>query len=274
MSKETQEMSFLEHLEVLRWHLVRSVSAIVVFATVAFFNKSFLFDDVIFAPKNADFITYRFLCETSVFLSGIVPSLLDKDTLCIGQNFPQLQNISMAGQFMTHLLISIVAGLIFAFPYVIWELWRFIRPALEDTEKRFTTGIVFFTSTLFTVGVVFGYFVIVPLSVNFFLTYEISEAVVNLPTLDTYISTLTTIVLASGAIFELPILVYFLTKIGLITPDFMRLYRKHAIVVSLVLAAVITPPDVFSQLLVTGPLLFLYEISIWVSAFVLKKENK
>lgn len=274
MATNQDEMSFLEHLEALRWHLVRSVSVIGILAVTAFFNKKILFDGIVFAPQKATFITYRWLCEASVWLSEIFVGIIDKNTLCIGQNFPPLQNINMSGQFMTHILISLVAGIVVAFPYVFWELWRFIKPALKNTERSYTVGIVFFTSILFVVGVLFGYFIIAPLSVNFFMTYQISETVVNLPTLDTYISTITTITLATGGVFELPMLVYFLTKIGMLTPDFMRKYRRHAIVVSLILAAVITPPDVFSQLLVTGPLLILYEISIWISLLVIKNNKQ
>lgn len=187
---------------------------------------------------------------------------------------PPLQNITMAGQFTTHIMVSMVGGFVLAFPYVFWEMWRFIKPGLRKTEIKNTRGIVFFTSILFTLGVLFGYFIITPLTVNFFATYNVSSEIANLPTLSTYISTITTVTLASGLIFELPMLIYFLTRLGLVTPQFLKAYRRHSIVVSLILAAVITPPDVFSQLLVVAPLIVLYEISITISRRTIKRMNK
>lgn len=274
MAEQKEEMSFLQHLEVLRWHLIRSVLAIIVMGFVAFFNKEILFDVIIFGPKDKDFWTFEMLCKLSNFLSTIVPSLIDANTLCVGQSMPPLQSIEMSGQFTTHIMVSIIAGFIVAFPYVFWEIWRFIRPALSDVEQKTSRGIVIFTWMLFLTGVLFGYYVIAPLSVNFFVTYSISDEVQNIFTLGTYISTVTTIVLASGIVFELPILIYFLSKVGLITPDFLRNYRRHSIVVIFILSAVITPPDVFSQILVSLPLLGLYEISILISAWVVRSNEK
>jgi len=250
------------------------VLAIIVMGFVAFFNKEILFDVIIFGPKDKDFWTFEMLCKLSNFLSTIVPSLIDANTLCVGQSMPPLQSIEMSGQFTTHIMVSIVAGFIVAFPYVFWEIWRFIRPALSDVEQKTSRGIVIFTWMLFLTGVLFGYYVIAPLSVNFFVTYSISDEVQNIFTLGTYISTVTTIVLASGIVFELPILIYFLSKVGLITPDFLRNYRRHSIVIIFILAAVITPPDVFSQILVSLPLLALYEISIFISAWVARNNEK
>ena len=259
-----KEMSFLDHLEALRWHLIRSTVAIFVFAIVAFLNKSFIFDTVLLAPKNPDFITYRILCLLSNKLNM-------GDALCISELPFILMNINMAGQFINHITISIVAGFIIAFPYVFWEIWRFVNPALHTKERKHAKGVVFFSSVLFMTGVSFGYFVIAPLAVNFLGSYHVSEMVANQINLSSYITTITSITLACGVIFELPILAYFLTKVGLITPTFMRKYRRHALVVTLILAAIITPPDVISQILVALPLLILYEISIYVSAIVLKR---
>ena len=259
-----KEMSFLDHLEALRWHLIRSTVAIFVFAIVAFLNKSFIFDTVLLAPKNPDFITYRILCLLSNKLNM-------GDALCISELPFILMNINMAGQFINHITISIVAGFIIAFPYVFWEIWRFVNPALHTKERKHAKGVVFFSSVLFMTGVSFGYFVIAPLAVNFLGSYHVSEMVANQINLSSYITTITSITLACGVIFELPILAYFLTKVGIITPTFMRKYRKHALVVTLILAAIITPPDVISQILVALPLLILYEISIYVSAIVLKR---
>lgn len=264
---EEGEMSFLEHLEVLRWHLVRSVAAVFVFAIVAFIAKEFVFDTVLLGPKHGDFWTYRMLCKLS-----------DKfglsDLLCITDIPFSLINISMAGQFSTHIVVSIIAGFVIAFPYVVFEIWRFVKPGLHRTERKYARGMVFYVSFLFIIGVLFGYYLIAPLSVNFLGSYHVSDLVVNQIDLNSYFSTIATLVLASGVVFELPVLIYFLTKIGFVTPSSLRQYRKHAVVGTLILAAVITPPDVSSQILVFFPLMLLYELSIWVSALVVRGENK
>ncbi|MFI5217886.1 MAG: twin-arginine translocase subunit TatC [Bacteroidia bacterium] len=257
------EMSFLDHLEALRWHLVRSVLAVVTIAIVAFINKSFIFDTVIFGPRNPHFPTYRALCWLSEKFS------ID---ICITEVPFTLINISMTGQFSLHVWVAIVTGIVLGFPYLLWELWRFIKPALTQKEKSYSTGIVFFASILFFTGVLFGYFIISPMSINFLGSYQVSTEVKNQINLDSYISTVTILTFASGIVFELPIVVYFLSKIGLITPQFMRRYRRHAMVVNLIVAALITPsPDITSQLLVAIPLFLLYEVSIYVSAVVVKK---
>ena len=260
------EMSFLQHLEELRWHLVRSSAAIFIFALIAFFNKEFIFDKIILSPKNADFPTYKFLCMLGQKLN------LD-ESICIKELSFTLINIDMSGQFSTHMSVSLYAGIVLAFPYVIWELWRFIKPGLHNHERKYANCIVFFTSLLFFLGVLFGYYVVTPMSVNFLGTYQVSSLVANQISLGSFISTVTTLTLITGVVFELPILVYFLTKIGILTPEFMRNYRRHAIVVLLIISAIITPPDVTSQILVCIPLLALYEISIFVSAYVLKKQE-
>ena len=259
------EMSFLDHLEALRWHLVRSALAIIVLAVAAFANKSFIFDTIIFGPRHPDFPTYRFLC----YLSQKFP--ID---LCI-KDFPfNVISISMAGQFTTHMWVAFISGFILAFPYVLLEIWRFVKPALKEKEKKYSRGIVFFTSLLFITGILFGYFAIGPMSINFLGSYTVSESVKNQISLDSYISTITILTFASGIVFELPIVVYFLSKIGLVTPQFMRKYRKHAMVVNLIVAAVITPsPDISSQILVAIPLFLLYELSIYVSAVVVGKSK-
>lgn len=274
MEQEEKEMSFLDHLEALRWHLVRSVIAILSVALVAFMNKRIIFDVILFGPKKSDFITFRFFCRLSEKLNSLFPALVDKGVICIGQDMPKLQNITMAGQFTTHITSAIIAGLVIAFPYVIWEVWRFIKPALKDAEKRYASGVVFFASGLFFSGILFGYFLVVPLAVNFLLNYQVSEEVLNLPTLGNYISLVTMVSLACGIVFELPLMVYFLSKIGLIGPAFLRKFRKHSVVVILIIAAIITPsPDIFSQLLVAFPLYILYEVSIFISASVTKKNE-
>tara|TARA_B110000263_G_scaffold162342_1_gene141248 strand:- start:2775 stop:3599 length:825 start_codon:yes stop_codon:yes gene_type:complete len=265
--KQKQEMSFLEHLEVFRWHLVRSVFAVLFFAVIAFIFKSILFDGILLAPKNPDFPTYKMLCYLSQQMGM-------GDALCMDELPFILMNISMSGQFSTHIMTSIVAGFVVAFPYVFWEMWRFISPALHDDESSVANGVVFFSSILFLLGVLFGYYVVSPLSVHFLGSYQVSETVVNQISLSSFISTVTTVCLANGVVFELPILVYFLTKIGLLTPQFMQTYRKHALVMTLIFSAIITPPDITSQILVALPLMVLYEISIKISARVLRKQEK
>jgi sec-independent protein translocase protein TatC len=267
MSSQDKEMSFLDHLEIFRWHLIRSAIAVLFFAIIAFIFKDIVFDVILLGPKDPNFPTYKALCAISQYL-GL------EDALCLKESPFTLMNITMSGQFSTHVTTSIFAGFIVAFPYVFWEFWRFIRPALHVNESTMARGIVFFSSVLFLLGVLFGYYVIAPLSVNFLGSYQVSSTVANQITLSSFISTVTTVSFANGIIFELPILVYFLTKIGLLTPEFMRVYRKHAIVVILILAAVITPPDVTSQILVSLPLIVLYEISIKISARVIKNQKK
>jgi sec-independent protein translocase protein TatC len=260
-----KEMSFWDHLEELRGHLFRSLAVILIFAIAAFIGKKFVFDYVILAPKNADFVTNRLLCKAGDFLSI--------DALCIGRLNLSMQNINMSGQFMTHMYVSIVAGLVVAAPYVIWEIWRFVMPALKPNEKRYSGGAVFASSGLFIMGILFAYYLIVPLTINFLGTYQVSADVPNQIHLNSYISTVVSVTLAVGIVFELPILVYFLTKVGILTPVFMRKNRKIMFIIVLVLSAIITPPDIFSQILVCIPLMGLYELSIKISEKVHKRSE-
>jgi len=264
--KSEKEMSFLEHLEELRWHIIRSVLAVVVLMIIAFIFKNIIFDKVILGPQNSQFITNRLLCKLG--------ELLNTTALCINTKQLNLINIKMSGQLTTHISVSMIAGLILAFPVILWEFWQFFKPALKANEARYAQGAVFAASMLFFIGVSFGYFLLAPLSIHFLSSYEISADVVNQINVRSYIGTLTSICLATGLVFELPIVAFFLTKIGVITPTFMRKYRKHAIVVIFILAAIITPPDVFSQTLVAIPLLILYEISILISGRVMKQKEK
>jgi sec-independent protein translocase protein TatC len=183
-------------------------------------------------------------------------------------------NIKMSGQLTTHIAVSMVAGLILAFPVIIGEFWKFFRPALHANEAKHARGAVLASTLLFFTGVLFGYFMLAPLSIHFLTSYKISADVVNQINVRSYIGTVSSICLATGLVFELPIIAFFLTKIGIITPNFMRKYRKHSIVVIFVVAAIITPPDIFSQALVAIPLLLLYEVSIMISARVVKKKEK
>lgn len=260
------EMSFWDHLEELRSHLFRALAAVFILAIAAFISKKFIFDYVILAPKDGDFITNRLLCQLS--------DLLSIEALCIDNLNLTMQNINMSGQFMTHMYVSLIAGLIVAAPYVIWEMWRFIMPALHPNEKKHSTGAVFVSSMLFITGVLFAYFLIVPLTINFLGTYQVSADVPNQISLNSYISTVMSVTIAVGVVFELPILVYFLTKVGVVTPAFMKKNRKIMMVVVLTLSAIITPPDIFSQVLVCIPLIGLYELSIKISSRVYKKREK
>lgn len=263
---EQSEMSFLDHLEVLRWHIIRIFIALFAFSILAFIFKSFVFDTIILAPATNTFITYQLFCQLSHFLHL-------GDQLCFKDLDFQLINLTMAGQFTMHIMVSVVAGIIAAFPYILYELWRFIKPAMKISEKNYAKGIVFWGSILFMMGICFGYYLITPMSVQFLGGYSVSAFIHNQISLKSYISTVTTITLSSGLVFQLPIIVYFLSKLGIITPEFMRTYRKHAIIMVLLLAAIITPPDISSQILVSVPLLFLYEISIIISKTVVKKEK-
>jgi sec-independent protein translocase protein TatC len=267
------EMSFLEHLEELRWHIIRSLLAIVIMMIVAFIFKNLLFDKIVLAPKNPDFISNRLFCEFGHFLARHL-NFKNPDILCINTKPPNLISIKMAGQITTHITVALVAGLIVAFPFVIREFWSFFKPALHSNEAKHARGAVLASSLLFFTGVLFGYFLLAPLSIHFLSNYTISADVVNQINVRSFIGTLTSICLATGLVFELPIVAFFLTKIGIITPDFMRKYRKHSIVVIFIVAAIITPPDIFSQTLVAIPLLILYEVSILISARVMKQKVK
>ena len=266
MAEEQNEMSFLDHVEELRWHLVRSAGVVFLFSIVAFLMKDLIFNVILFAPKSADFVTYRFFCTVSKFFGA--------DGLCIEDLPFTFQSLAMAEQFSVHIWTSITAGFILAFPFIIWEVWKFISPGLYDKERKGAKTFIVISSFLFFLGVLFGYYVVTPLSVNFLGSYSISDLVERNIKIGSYISLVRSSVLASGLIFELPIIMYFLTKMGLVTPDFLKKYRKHALVLVLVLAAIITPPDIISQVIVAIPILILYEVSIYISKMVIEPEHK
>jgi sec-independent protein translocase protein TatC len=261
-----KEMSFLDHVEELRWHLVRSSAAIFVFAIIAFLMKDFIFNKIIFAPKDASFITYRIFCDVSRFFGT--------EGLCIEDIPFTFQSLEMGEQFNAHIWISITVGFILAFPFIIWEVWKFISPGLYEKERKSAVAFIIVSSFLFFVGVLFGYYVITPLSVNFLGSYSVSDLVERNIKISSYIALLKSSVLASGLIFELPIVMYFLTKMGIVTPDFLIKTRKYALVIVLIIAAVITPPDVVSQIIVTIPILILYEVSIIISKIVTRQQRK
>lgn len=263
---EQAEMSFIDHLEELRWHMIRGIAAIIICSIGAFVFITPIFDHIILAPTRENFATYSLFCDLSKFLG------LGK-ALCLKTTTLNFQVLDITAEFMISLKAAVTIGFITAFPYVAWESWRFLEPALLDNEKKHATGIVFFVSLLFFIGVAFGYFVLTPFSVNFFANYKLSDMIVNQFRITSYISLLTTIVMAAGIMFQLPIAVYILSKIGLLTPQFMRANRRYAFVVILVIAAIITPADVWTQILVTIPVYFLYEFSVLICARIYKQEQ-
>jgi sec-independent protein translocase protein TatC len=264
--KNTKEMSFLDHLEELRWLLVRSSIAIMVFACISFYFSGEIFDKILFAPKNPNFITYRFFCSAATYFG------MDQ-SMCVTEIPFQIQSRTMSGQFNADMWTSLTVGLILAFPFVLWEFWKFIKPALHEKERKNASGFVTIASILFFLGILFGYFVITPLSINFLGNYKVSKEVVNSFDLSSYIDLISSTTFSCGLVFELPIVMFFLSKVGLVTPQFLRKYRKISLVIILIIAAIVTPPDIVSQVIVTIPLMMLYEASILISAWVLKKEK-
>jgi sec-independent protein translocase protein TatC len=265
-NQQPGEMSFLDHLEELRWHLIRATVAIVIVGTVAFLAREFIFS-IILGPKDPNFPTYGILCEMSKMVGAV-------EAFCNTEPLFRIQSRKLAGQFSAHIWTSIWAGFIISFPYVLYEMWKFISPGLYEKERNSAKGFIFIASLLFFIGVLFGYYVVSPLSINFLGGYQVAEEVFNDIDLSDYIAYVRTSVIACGIIFELPIIIYILTKIGLVTPEMMKKYRKMALVAVLILSAIITPPDVTSQIIVAVPVLILYQASIYISGYVLKKEAK
>jgi sec-independent protein translocase protein TatC len=264
---EEKEMAFLDHLEELRWHVVRSAGAIVLMMILSFVFIREIFEYIIFAPAKINFPTFTYMCE--------VGKLLGIDGLCVSELPFKIQSRMMTGQFMMSLTASFVIGLIVAFPYVVWELWSFVKPGLQNKERKFSKGAVAAVSFLFLSGVLFGYFILCPTTIWFLATYSISDMIVNEFDITSYVSTISSLVLGCGLLFQFPMVIYFLSKIGMVTPDLMRKYRKHSVVVILVLGAVITPSgDPFSLTVISLPLYILFEISIYISSIVLRNKLK
>lgn len=265
--KNVNEMSFLDHLEDLRWHLIRIFLAVVIVGALAFIFSRFIFQDIIFAPLYMDFPTYSFLCKAGMFMNVETSFCNDKIPLI-------LQNRTMAGQFSADVWTAVLGGFIISFPYTIYQLWRFISPGLHDIERKNSRGFIIVSTLLFFLGVLFGYYVITPLSINFLANYSISPLVDNQIDISSYIGLVRQSALASGLVFELPIIIYFLTKVGLVTPEFLKKYRKYALVIVLIISAVITPPDIASQVIVAIPILMLYQVSIFISKIVIRNQNR
>jgi sec-independent protein translocase protein TatC len=262
--EDDQEMTFWEHLDELRGTLWRVLIAVLVTSILAFSFKEILFDYIILAPKSKSFITYRLLCHLGEWLS--MPSL------CVDPSQFNLININLAGQFTSHMNISLIAGLILALPYVLWELWRFIKPGLTDEEVRSSRGAVAITTLLFLMGVFFSYFIVSPLMINFLGGYVVSQDVSNQIALTSYVGMISMMTLLMGLLFELPVLIFFLTKIGIVTPKYLRKYRKHTVIGILIISGIITPsPDMFSQIVVALPLYALFELSLFISSRIHRK---
>ncbi len=259
-------MAFTDHIEELRWHLIRAVAVIAITSIVVFFNIDWIFTHVILGPAQSDFVSYNWLCSLG--------KLIGTDVLCLGDMELMFQNTELSGQFMMSFSSSFMIGFIVSFPYVFWELWRFIKPALTEKELKYAKGIVFWSSLLFFFGVAFAYYIIAPFTINFFANYQLSPQFKNIITIANYYDTMSDLVLGMGLVFELPVLVFFLSKIGLLTPKLMRDKRKYAFIIILVLAAVITPPDWLSIWIVTIPLVVLYEAGITISERAMKERKR
>ncbi|NBX27242.1 MAG: twin-arginine translocase subunit TatC [Chitinophagia bacterium] len=255
-SKQAQ-MAFVDHIEELRWHIIRAILAILIASAYCFFNIEWIFANIILGPTQNDFISYKYLSQLG--------ELLHIDVLKLKDMSIQFQNTELSGQFMMSFSVSFMMGLILAFPFVFWELWKFIRPALKANELKYARGIVFWSSLLFFIGVLFAYYIIAPFTINFFANYQLSPQFKNIITITNYYDTMSDLIMGMGLVFELPVIVYFLSRIGILTPKLMRDKRRYAILIIFFLAVIISPPDWFSCWLIALPLMLLFEISIGIS---------
>lgn len=255
-SKQAQ-MAFVDHIEELRWHIIRAILAILIASAYCFFNIEWIFTNIILGPTQNDFISYQYLNKLGALLHISALQLQDMSI--------QFQNTELSGQFMMSFSVSFMMGLILSFPFVFWELWKFIRPALKASELRYARGIVFWSSLLFFIGVLFAYYIIAPFTINFFANYQLSPQFKNIITITNYYDTMSDLIMGMGLVFELPVIVYFLSRIGILTPKLMRDKRRYAIVIIFFLAVIISPPDWFSCWLIALPLMLLFEISIGIS---------
>ena len=264
------EMSFFDHIDVLRKHLLRGLLVVVLLTAGAFWFSDFIFDEIIMGPKNPDFWTYRMMCK----MAAAYPNLIGQD-FCITSIDAKIINTEMAGQFTLQINSCIMVGIILGIPYLLFELWLFVKPALHENERKSASGFVFFASSLFFTGIMFGYYMICPLSINFLTNFTVSPDIENTFTITSYLSSVATLTIGSGIIFQLPVVIYILSKLGIMTPAFMRSSRRYALVLILVIAAVVTPtPDIITMLVVAFPLLILYELSIFISASIERKRKR
>jgi len=251
-------MTFLDHIDELRWHIIRSILAVLVASIIVFIYAEWIYEHVITAPIRSNFISYRWLCSFG--------HMLGVQGLCLGDIHLTLQNTEMSGQFLLSFSSSFMMGFIAAFPFVFWEFWKFLKPALNPQELKHARGIVLWSSLLFFFGVIFGYLVLAPFTINFFSNYQLSPDIKNIFTIKNYYESLSDMVLGMGIVFELPVVVFFLSRVGILTPKLMRKNRRYAIVILIFLSEIITPPDWFSWLIVFVPVYLLYEVSINISA--------
>jgi sec-independent protein translocase protein TatC len=265
------KMSFLDHLEVLRWIFMRIVIVLFVIACFVYLYREFVFHEIVMASKDMDFWTYTKFCNISHQLNSIWPNFIEADVMCFDTINPDFLPGKVTGKFVTAMLVAMIGAFIISFPYILWEFWRFLKPALYPKEKKSARGLVFFSSLLFLGGILFGYYIINPLSVHFLIGFDMGYETLNHFPMNSFMAIVASTTLAAGVMFELPILIYFLSKAGLVTPDVMKKYRKHSFVATLILAAIITPPDVISQITVAIPIVVLYELSIFISRWVNKR---
>jgi sec-independent protein translocase protein TatC len=265
------KMSFLDHLEVLRWIFMRIVIVLFVIACFVYLYREFVFHEIVMASKDMDFWTYTKFCNISHQLNSIWPNFIQADVMCFDTINPDFLPGKVTGKFVTAMLVAMIGAFIISFPYILWEFWRFLKPALYPKEKKSARGLVFFSSLLFLGGILFGYYIINPLSVHFLIGFDMGYETLNHFPMNSFMAIVASTTLAAGVMFELPILIYFLSKAGLVTPDVMKKYRKHSFVATLILAAIITPPDVISQIIVAIPIVVLYELSIFISRWVNKR---
>lgn len=264
----TDEMSFIDHLEELRWHLIRSVVAILVCAIVVFIYSEFIVDTVLFGPTKSDFVSARWMCRLGNNI-GI------GDALCFPPVKTEFLETTMTGQFIASFTVAFIGGFIIAFPYVFWEFWRFVRPALYNKERKNTRGVIFWVSLLFFTGVAFGYFILTPFMVNFYFNYKLSSQIKIMPSFSDYLENLIYTTVGIGVLFQMPLLIMVLAKVGFVTGKFLQKYRRHAFVIIIIAAAIITPStDPFSLTIVTLPLYLLFEASILVASSVNKKQDQ
>ena len=263
------EMSFFDHIDVLRKHLLRALAVVLVLTAGAFYYTDFIFNTIIMGPKNPGFWTYRMMCKLVEKFPSLGPDL------CITKIDAKIINTEMAGQFTLQLNSCVMVGIILGIPYLLFELWLFVKPALHDNERKSASGFVAFASFLFFLGILFGYYLICPLSINFLTNFTVSPDIENTFTIDSYLSSVMTLTLGSGVIFQLPVIIYILSKMGIMTPAFMRASRRYSSVIILIIAAVVTPTaDPYTMLIVALPLFLLYELSIHISASIEKKKKK
>jgi sec-independent protein translocase protein TatC len=268
LNPETKnEMTFIDHLDELRKHLFRSVIAIVIGAIVVWIFNNIIIKNILMGPIHSDFITYRYLCLLGKYLGM-------KDSLCLSAMHVKMQSNAVAAQFNVFLDVVIIGGFVIAFPYVFWQFWKFVKPALKENELKGTRGVIFWVSLLFFIGVLFGYFIVVPYTINFFANFTLDDSIENFWTIASYFNTMVPLILGSGLAFQLPLVLYFLAKIGVVSVDFLRKYRRHSILVIVVVVSLITPPDMLSTIICSIPLIILYEISILLCARVEKKKKQ